>query len=198
MDPLASALEFIEPHCDIAERLRAVPRTAFVRGVAFCSITEALLQAGKLSGYAQRFGTPRHDSLALYPLSEYMIHLASAAGFLYSPKTVYEGIGEISRLNAVAFTASVLGQALFQELASEPGQLLAQGIAMRRQVSKYGSWELQKHGPCHLEVRYRDEYVWIRQAWTYAAIGTFESCHIKPRITTTLDTPYSGSTHFRW
>jgi uncharacterized protein (TIGR02265 family) len=198
MDLLAPALAFIEPHCDIAERLRAVPKTAFMRGMAFDSITNALENSDKRAAYEERFGALRYESLALYPLGEYMVRLASAAAFLYSPDTVYEGIGEISRLNAVAITASLLGQTLLHELASEPSQLLAQGIAMRRQICTYGVWELRNHGPRHIEVRYRDEYVWIRQAWTYAAIGTFEGCRIKPRITTTLDTPYNGSTHFRW
>jgi hypothetical protein len=199
MDPHAPAIEFIEPHCDIVERLRAVPPTAHVRGLAFGTITEALRRAGLLDAYRARFEHGlRYESLALYPLTEYMVRLASAAAFLYTPQTVYEGIGEISRLNAVESIKSLLGQTLLHELASEPRHLLEQGLAMRRQVYKYGRWELCAHAPQHVEVRYFDEYVWIRQACTYAAIGAFESCRIKPRITTTLDTPYTGSTHFRW
>jgi uncharacterized protein (TIGR02265 family) len=198
MDPLGLALEYIEPHCDIAERLRVVPPTAFARGLAFGSIRKALERADKLQAYVARFGPLRYESLALYPLAEYMVHLAASAAFIFSPSTVYEGIGEISRLNAVEMSASLLGQTLLHELAAEPHQLLEQGLAMRRQTLTYGRWELSVRGPRHLEMRYFDEYVWIRQAWTYAAIGTFEGCRIKPRVTTTLDTPYSGSTQFRW
>src|SRR5512132_4192634 len=128
MEPLASALEFVEPHCDIAERLRVVPKSAFMRGMAFDTIISALESSDKRADYEERFGALRYESLTLYPLAEYMIRLASAGAFLYSADTVYEGIGEVSRLNAVALTASLLGQALLHELASEPGQLLAQGI----------------------------------------------------------------------
>lgn len=198
MDLRGLALEYVEPHCDIAERLRVVPATAFARGLAFGTIIRALERQGQRDAYSARFGPLRYESIALYPLGEYMVHLAAAAAFLYSPATVYEGIGEISRLNAAELSASLLGQALLHELATEPHQLLEQGFAMRRQTFPYGRWELIQHGPRHLEMRYVDEYVWIRQACTYAAIGTFETCRIKPRITTTLDTPYSGSTQFRW
>jgi uncharacterized protein (TIGR02265 family) len=199
MDPHAPAIEYIEPHCDIAERLRSIPPTAHVRGLAFSTITEALRRADRLEAYRERFDHAlRYESLTLYPLTEYMVRLASAAAFLFTPATVYEGIGEISRLNALESVKSLLGQTLLHELAHEPRHLLEQGLAMRRQVYKYGRWELLTHAPQHVEVRYFDEYVWIRQACTYAAIGAFESCQIKPRITTTLATPYIGSTHFRW
>ncbi|HEX6245197.1 MAG TPA: DUF2378 family protein [Polyangiales bacterium] len=198
MDPHALAIEYVEPHCDLVERLRALPPSAHVRGVVFTSIKEALRRTGKLEEFGAQFGAFRYESLALYPLAEYMVRLASAGAFLRSPQAVYEGIGEISRLNAAEMTKSLLGQALLHELAAEPERLLEQGLAMRRQVCKYGRWELLTHAPRHVEVRYVDEYVWIRQAWTYAALGTFEGCSIKPRITTTLETPYCGSTHFRW
>ena len=186
MDPHALAIEYVEPHCDLVERLRALPPSAHVRGVVFTSIKEALRRTGKLEEFGAQFGAFRYESLALYPLAEYMVRLASAGAFLRSPQAVYEGIGEISRLNAAEMTKRLLGQALLHELAAEPERLLEQGLAMRRQVCKYGRWELLTHAPRHVEVRYVDEYVWIRQAWTYAALVTFEGCSIKTRITTTL------------
>jgi uncharacterized protein (TIGR02265 family) len=192
------ALEYVAPHCDIKARLAALPLDACVRGVAFRSIVAALEQADKLAAYVTCFGPLRYESLAFYPLAEYLVRLASGAAVLRSRAELYLGMGAISRLNASEMSRSVLGQTLIHALASDPRSLLEQGIAMRRQTCNYGRWELVHHAPRHLEMRYCDEYVWIEQAWTFAALGTFDACRIKPRITTHLDTPYSGSHHFEW
>jgi hypothetical protein len=192
------ALEYVAPYCDIKARLAAVPLEARVRGVAFRSITAALEEAEKLAGYIERFGLVRYESLAFYPLAEYLIRLASAGAFLRSPQDLYLGMGEIARKNAREMTQSVLGQTLIHALASDPKSLIEQGLAMRRQVFDYGRWEFVHHAPRHIEVRYTDEYVWIEQANTFAALGTFDACRIKPRITTRLETPYSGSHHIEW
>jgi uncharacterized protein (TIGR02265 family) len=192
------ALEYVAPHCDIKMRLAAVPLDACVRGVAFRSIVAALEEADQLAAYVTRFGPLRYESLAFYPLTEYLVRLASGAAVLRSPADLYLGMNEISRRNAREMSQSVLGQTLIHALASDPRSLLEQGIAMRRQIFNYGQWELVHHAPRHLEMRFRDEYVWIEQACTFAALGTFDACRIKPRITTQLDTPYSGSHHFEW
>jgi uncharacterized protein (TIGR02265 family) len=192
------ALDYVAPHCDIKTRLGVIPLEARIRGVAFRSITVALEEGDKFAGYVERFGSLRYESLAFYPLADYLIRLASAAAYLHSPEDLFLGMGEISRKNAREMTQSLLGQALIHALASDPKTLIEQGLAMRRQICDYGRWELVHHAPRHLEVRYRDEYVWIEQAWTFAALGTFDACRIKPRITTQLDTPYSGSHHINW
>jgi uncharacterized protein (TIGR02265 family) len=192
------ALEYVAPHCDIKMRLGALPLDASVRGIAFRSIVSALEEADKLAAYVTRFGPLRYESLVFYPLAEYLVRLASGAAVLRSPADLYLGMGEISRRNASEMSQSVLGQTLIHALASDPRSLLEQGVAMRRQTFNYGHWELMHHAPRHLEMRYRDEYVWIEQAWTFAALGTFDTCRIKPRITTQLDTPYRGSHHFEW
>jgi uncharacterized protein (TIGR02265 family) len=192
------ALEYVAPHCDIKERLGAIPLEARIRGVVFRSITAALEGADKLAGYVARFGALRYESLAFYPLAEYLVRLASAGAFLHSPEDLFLGVGEITRRNAWEMTQSLLGQTLIHALASDPKTLIEQGLAMRRQTCDYGRWELVHHAPRQIEVRYRDEYIWIEQAWTFAALGTFDACRIKPSITTQLETPYSGSHHISW
>jgi uncharacterized protein (TIGR02265 family) len=196
MDSLA--LEFVAPHCDIRERLRDAPGSALVRGVLFRTIARALERGGKLERYSERFGSLQYDSLAFYPLGNYLVRLASAAALLRSPSELALGIQDISRGNAKELAASLIGKALIEQLADEPLRLLEQGLAMRRQTCSYGRWELVRHGPRELEVRYFDEYVWIEDALTAAAIGTFDACSIKPTVVTSLRDPYNGSTHFCW
>lgn len=192
------ALEFVAPHCDIRERLRAVPAGAQMRGLAFRTISSALERAGKLAQYCERFGPFDCDSIAFYPLGDYLVRLASAAAVLRSPTELARGMWDISRGNAQEFATSLMGKALIEQLASEPLRLLEQGLAMRRQTFQYGRWELVQHGPRELEMIYFDEYVWIEEAVTGAAVGTFDACSIKPKLVTTLRDPYNGSTHFSW
>jgi uncharacterized protein (TIGR02265 family) len=193
------ALEFVAPHCDVRERLRDVPGTALVRGVFFRPIASVLDEAGELSSYSERFGSLQHyHSLTFYPLTDYLVRLASAGAVLRSPAELMRGVADISRQNAREFAASLLGKALIEELANDPLRLLEQGLAMRRQTANYGRWELVRHGPRELEVRYTDEYIWIQEALTAAATGTFDACSIKPTVTTTLRDPYNGTTHFCW
>lgn len=192
------ALDFVAPHCDIRERLLDVPAEARVRGVAYRSITMVLQAADKLTEYEQQLGCVSRDSIAFYPLADYMVCLASASALLATPERLYEGMAEISRSNARYFSASLLGQALIHALASDPLSLLEQGLAMRRQIKDYGRWELVRHGPRDLEVRYFDEYVWIERAQAHAAAGTFDACTVKPNMVTKLTAPYSGSTRFQW
>lgn len=192
------ALEFVAPHCDIRARLRSVPGSALVRGLLFRPISSALSEAGKLDEYAARFSSFHYESVTFYPLADYMVRLASAAALLRSPRELALGIRDISRRNAKDFAASLLGKALIEELADEPLRLLEQGLAMRRQTCGYGRWELVRHGPRELEVRYFDEYLWIEDALTAAAIGTFDACSIKPTVETRLRDPYNGSTYFCW
>jgi uncharacterized protein (TIGR02265 family) len=192
------ALEYVAPYCDIKVRLGAVPLEARIRGVAYRSITAALGEAEKLEAYAERFGALRYESLAFYPLADYLVRLASAAAFLHSPAELYLGMAQITRKNAHEMSQSLLGQTLIHALASDPRTLIEQGLAMRRQICNYGRWDLLHHAPRRIEVHYTDEYIWIEQAYTYAALGTFDACRIKPRVTTRLDTPYSGSHHIEW
>jgi uncharacterized protein (TIGR02265 family) len=192
------ALEFIAPHCDIRERLRSAPPSGLVRGVLFRTIAGALEHGSKLERYSERFGPLQYDSLAFYPLGDYLVRLASAGAFLRSPSELGLGIQDISRRNAKELAASLIGKALIEQLAEEPLRLLEQGLAMRRQTCNYGRWELVRHGPRELEVRYFDEYLWIDDALTAAAIGTFDACSIKPSVVTSLRDPYNGSTHFCW
>jgi uncharacterized protein (TIGR02265 family) len=192
------ALELVAPHCDLEARLRAISPGAEVRGVLFRPIWSALERAGKLDAYSRGFGPLNYESIAFYPLADYLVRLASGAAVLRSPAELAAGMRDISRGNARDLAASLLGKALIQELADDPVRLLEQGLAMRRQTCAYGRWELVRLGPRELEVRYFDEYIWIEAAVTAAAIGTFEACSIKPEVVTRLRDPYNGSTHFSW
>jgi uncharacterized protein (TIGR02265 family) len=192
------ALEFVAPYCDLGERLRDVPGTAVVRGVMFDAVKSALQDADKLDAYCAMFGPLQYQSLTLYPLGEYMLRLASAGAVLLSPARVYEGIGLISHLSARELARGLLGKTLIHALASDPRSLLEQGLAMRRQVLRYGRWEMVHQGPRDIEVFYTDELVWIEASHHEAAKGTFDACNIKPNIVTTLTGPYSGSTRFQW
>lgn len=194
----SAALEFVAPHCDIRERLRRAPAAALVRGVLFRSISSTLEAAGKLDAYVARFGVLHYESVTFYSLADYLVRLASAGALLRSPPQLALGMQDISRRNAKEFAASLLGKALIEELADEPLRLLEQGLAMRRQTCNYGRWELVRHGPRELEVRYFDEYMWIEDALTAAAIGTFDACSVKPKVETRLRDPYNGSTYFCW
>ena len=192
------ALDFVAPHCDIRQRLHHVPAGAQVRGVMFRSVGQALQAADKLDKYERQFGSLGRDSIAFYPLADYMVYLASASAVIASPERLYEGMAAIAHDNAQFVSSSLLGQALISTLASDPLRLLEQGIAMRRQMLDYGRWQLVHHGPRDLEMRYFDEYVWIEESHAHAAAGTFNACRIKPRMNTVLLTPYSGSTRFQW
>lgn len=194
----ARTLELVAPYCDLSERLRAVPADASVRGVMFRCTTNKLRSEGKLEAFQEQFGNVHHDSLAFYPLSDHLLHMAAGAAVLLSPERVMEGVGLIARDNARELSSSLLGQTLLHALASDPLSLLEQGLAMRRQTRNYGRWDLLRHGPRDVEVQYTDEYVWIEQSHHHAAMGTFDACSIKPRITTVLTGPYSGSTRFQW
>jgi uncharacterized protein (TIGR02265 family) len=192
------ALELVAPHCDIEERLRAVPASARIRGLTFRPITAVLQKAGKIEPYYALFGPQPVSSMALYPLGDYLIRMACAAAILRSPPEVLQGMFEISLETAREYASSMLGRTLIRLLARDPYRLAQQGLAMHRQTHFYGHWELVRHGPREMEMLYRDEYEWIEHSVAGAAIGTFEAVGAKVDIVTKASDRWNGSTRVHW
>jgi uncharacterized protein (TIGR02265 family) len=193
-----NALDMVAPHCDIEERLRAIPPAARIRGLTFRPITAVLRKAGKLEPYLELFGPQLQNSMALYPLGDFLVHLAAAAAILRSPEEILQGMFEISLETAREYVSSMLGRALVRLMAKDPYRLAQQGLAMHRQTHFYGHWELVRHGPREMEMMYHDEYVWIEHSVAGAAVGTFENCGVTPVIVTTTRDRFNGSTRVRW
>ncbi len=193
-----NALALVAPHCDIEERLTLVPATARLRGLYFKSVHEALERAGKIEKYRQYFPNDRHSAIPYYPLADYMLRVAVAGALYASPERIHEGMFDIARGNATAFTSSLLGRAMLRLLARDPVRVSEQGLAARRQSWAYGHWELIRHTPRYIEMVYRDEYQWIESLVAGAAQGTFEACGLSPKLETRLLDRFNGSTHIRW
>jgi uncharacterized protein (TIGR02265 family) len=188
----------VAPHSDIVERLRDVPPSARVRGLYFKSVGNVLREFGKLAAFEEYFPAERHSSLTFYPLADYLLRLAVAGALTRTPGELHEGIREITRQNSTAFASSLLGRVLIRILDRDPIRLTEQGLAARRQSTTYGGWQLVRRGPSQIEVIYRGEYLWIESAIAGAAMGTFESCRVRPRLETTLIDKYNGATSISW
>jgi len=194
----SAALDLIAPHCDIVERLRDVPPSARVRGLYFKSVLNVLERLGKLDAFARLYALPSRSSIRFYPLKDYLVELAVAGAVVASPRELHQGILEITRRNAAAFSESVLGRVLIRVLAHDPVRVTEQGLAARRQSTSYGDWRLERNGPRDISMIYHAEYMWIESAIAGAATGTFESCKVDANISTKLDDKYNGFTRITW
>lgn len=193
-----AALDLVAPHCDIVERLEAIPPSARLRGVYFRSVERELERRNLLGAYHELFPIKRKWSISYHPLSEYVVRLACAGALVTSPERVHEGIFELTRTNSTYFAKSLLGRALIRLLARDPVRLCEQGLAARRQTVTYGHWELNRRGGNELEMIYRNEYLWLESCVAGAAQGTFESCGVTPILETILIDRFNGSTIIRW
>lgn len=193
-----AVLDLVAPHCDLVDRLDAVPPSAQVRGVFFRNIERELERRDRLDAYYELFPSQRRWSISYYSLSEYLVRLACAGALVTSPERLHEGIFELARTNSTCFAKSVLGKALIRLLARDPVRLCEQGLAARRQTATYGHWELVRRGVSEVEMIYRNEYVWIESFVAGGAQGTFESCGITPILETALIDRFNGSTLVRW
>lgn len=198
MQPPQAALDLIAPHCDIVDRLEAVPPSAAVRGVFFRIIERELERRDLLGPYYELFPQKRKWTISYHPLGTFLVRLACAGAFIATPERVHEGMHEIARTNSVFFAKSLLGRTLIRLLSRDPVRLSEQALAARRQSFNYGHWELHRHGETELEMIYRNEYVWLESYIAGAAQGTFESCGISPILETKLVNRFNGSTFIRW
>jgi uncharacterized protein (TIGR02265 family) len=192
------ALELVASHCDIARRLDDVPPSASVRGIFFRNLERQVEKSGRLEDYRALFPDDQHSSLPFYPLGDYLLRLACAGAIVASPPTLAEGMFTIARSYATTFAESLLGRALIRLLSRDPVRLSEQGLAAKRQTHNYGHWEIVRHGPRAIEMRYEDEFQWIESVMAGAASGTFESCGIQAHLETRMRSRYSGSTLVRW
>jgi uncharacterized protein (TIGR02265 family) len=197
----AEPLALVMGHCDILERLELAPTTARVRGILFRAIAEEVEVHGKLAEYRRYFGDTYanvYSAIPYYPLSDYLVRIATAGALVASPDRVHAGMYEISRGNAKSFAGSLLGRTLIRLLARDPVRLLEQGISARRQMASYGKWTLLRHGPQSIEVQHENEYVWIESAIAGSAAGTFDAQGIEAKIDVKLVDRFNGSFFFSW
>src|SRR6516225_9544298 len=134
----ADALELVAPHCDIEERLVHVPETARVRGMFFGNIHAALERVGKLAKYRRYFPREKYSMIPYYPLRDYLLRIAVAGAIYRTPKTLHEGMFEITRGHADTFMSSILGRVLLRFYERNPIRVSEQGLAARRQSLTYG------------------------------------------------------------
>lgn len=195
---LSQAIELLKPHCDIGERLEAVPPSARVRGLYLKSFDGLLQRAGKSELYDKFFAGERWSAVRMYPLRDYMTRLAVAGASLRGVERVHEGMHDVWRTNATTFAASLLGRTMLRLLSNDPVRLTEQGLAARRQTYQYGHWSIVHHGPRRIEMVYREEYIWIESAIAGGAVGAFEACGIKAQLETKLINRFDGSTLISW
>jgi hypothetical protein len=194
----ARAIDLVAPHCDLVERLELVPPSAAVRGVYLGNIQQHLERAGRLGAFREYFPDDHFTSLRYYPLGDYLIRIACAGAVVAGPERVHQGMFQISLDNAATAAGSLLGRAMFRLLARDPGRLVEQGLAFRRQTNRYGLWTLLKHAPGFVEMVYEDEYTWIESIIDGSAKGTFQDCGFEVSVETELRSRFSGSTRIRW
>lgn len=197
MDGAARALEFVAPHCDIVERMRAVPPAAAIRGIFYQNIDGYLRKAGLHEAYRSYFPESA-SALPYYPLNDYMLRMATAGALVTSPERLHEGMRAISRGSAANFAQSLLGKTLIRLLSNDPAKLTEQGLAARRQTHRYGRWSIVRHSPRCLEVVYEDEFMWIESVVVGAAEGTYVGCPFPVHQKHTLRSRFSGSTIHSW
>lgn len=184
-------------HCDLAERLPAVPPSANVRGLYFRNTVRVLSEAGKIETYRELF-PEEHSSVRWYPLGDFLVRLAVGGALLESPERVHQGMYEIGRRNAVAFAESLIGRTMLRLLSRDPHKLLKQACAGRRQSYRYGRWEYEILGEREVAMNLHEEYIWIESNLLGAAVGTFQSIGIEPKVKCELASPFEGRHHITW
>ena len=198
VEDLRPALELVSPYCDIEDRLTLVPPSAAVRGLYLGALPKLLAQEGKRELYDSYFGGERISGVRRYPLRDYLVRLAVAGASLCGPEQLHQGINKLWQTNAVTFTESPMGRVMLRLLSRDPLRVSEQGLAARRQMFFYGHWEIVRHGPRHIEMVYREEYIWIESAMAGGAIGTFVACGVEASVETKLVDRFNGSTIITW
>lgn len=194
----AGPLAWIAPHCDIVERLGAVPPSAQLRGVWFRILERLLERRGLLPQYRAFFPDLSPSSLSFSPVADFLPCAAVAGALVATPERLHDGMFELTRENAHAFAKTLFGRTLLRLLANEPKRLAQQAIASRRQTTNYGSWELSHAGPNQLRMMHREEYVWIESYMRGAALGTYESCGLACEAEVVMDDRFNGAIVVSW
>ena len=191
------AIALLGRYCDVEERITLIPPSAKSRGLYFRSIESVVADAGEGEQYRRLF-PERFAAVMWYPASEFLVRLVVAGALLASPERVQEGMFEIGRRNAVAFSESLLGRAMLRLLSRDPKRLLHQGAAARRQSSSFGHWDLCFPDGREAIVDMREEYMYIESYLLGAARGTFDAIGIAVDARCELDTRFSGRHLLSW
>jgi uncharacterized protein (TIGR02265 family) len=191
------ALDEVGAHCDILQRLPLVPPSAVIRGLYFRSIENVLADAGRAQPYRELFPENR-SALRWYPVADFLERLTIGAGVLLGPARVHEGMFEIGRRNARAFTDGLLGKVMLRVLSRDPHKVLQQAIAGRRQSSKPARWELSFPAERTAVMALIEEYGYIESYLLGGAHGTFEAIDVPVRIECQLEDRFSGKHVIRW
>ena len=133
-----------------------------------------------------------------YPTADFLKRLVTSAALLTSPARVHEGMFEIGRRNAVAFSESLIGRTMLRLLSRDPQKLLQQGAAARRQSSAYGSWSLAFPEERTAVMTMVEEYTYIESYLLGAAQGTFDAIDRPVRTEVVLDDRFNGRHILKW
>ncbi len=184
-------------HCDLEDRLAILPPSVLCRGLYLQSIDAALLRAGLAERYRALF-PERFTAISWYPASQFLMRLAAGAAILLSPERVHEGMFEIGRRNAVAFSESLLGRALLRLLSGDPHKLLQQAVAGRRQSYSAGRWELAFPDERTAVMSMFEEYMYIESYLLGAAKGTFDAIALPVQTQVVLENRFCGKHILKW
>jgi uncharacterized protein (TIGR02265 family) len=195
---LPPKVEAATSHCDLVERLRAIPSDAQIRGVYMKGVVTEMEKRGLLPTFLESFPDPQVSSISFYPLGDYLMRMAYAGALIASPEGIHDGIKEASKIFAVSFGRSLLGKTLIRALSKDPTRLLQQGMVGKRQTCSYGKWTLVQHATNKAEVVLEQEYVWIESCVLGSFLGTFEFSGVNPEIELKLKDRFNGSLTFSW
>jgi uncharacterized protein (TIGR02265 family) len=193
------AIDFLSPHCDLVERLQAVPPSARIRGVWFQIFLNELRERNLLHRYEEYFPNERWTALQFYWVGDYLVRIALAGAVLAgSADRLHDGMFELNRCNAKRFADTLLGRTLFRLLSNDPRRLLQQGMASRRQTMNYGRWLVSFPTPNQAHVTFEEEYIWIDPNLVGATTGTFDAVNMPVLVTATIDSKFNGSIRADW
>jgi uncharacterized protein (TIGR02265 family) len=195
---LAETLAWVAPHCDIEERLDAVPPAAQTRGT-WAKILDRQLEArGLLHEFQRLVPPPSPSGLSFHPVGELLLRAAVAGALVAGPEELERGMFELTRDNAREFSRTLLGRTLLRLLARDPERLTQQVLASRRQTANYGQWEVVERGAGCVSIYLREEYLWIDSYLLGAAVGTYEAVGENVTVEVSLEDRFHGCHTIRW
>jgi uncharacterized protein (TIGR02265 family) len=184
-------------HTDLNERLPLVPPSAKIRGLYARDIERIVAAHGHGERYRRLF-PDRPSAVRWVPLGDYLVRQAVGGALLAGPERVYEGMFELGRGNAIAFSESLLGRTLLLVLDRDPKRLLRQAMAGRRLSYTSGHWELAFPGEREAVVTMSEEYAYIEWNLKGAAQGTFEAVGVPVEVQVVMYDRFHGKHILRW
>lgn len=192
------AIDLVSPHCDLVERLQAVPPSARIRGVWFQTVLNELRARDLLPRYEEYFPNERWTALQFYWVGDYLIRLSLAGAIVAGPADVHGGMYDLNRANSRRFGSTLLGRSLFRLVANDPKRNLQQGMAARRQTMNYGRWLVTFPTPTSAEVTFEEEYIWIESALIGSGVGSFEALGLDVRTRVISRGRFNATCHMEW